>query len=237
MLAADIPRRFEQAFAAQAGTSYIRTIPNASQIGIQNGAASLTDGFPPLTFVPDAAGGVPPFGQDMNGILNVISAWARWQTAGGPSPYNAAFSAAIAGYPAGALVASAATAGLMWLSIVDANTTDPDAAGANWIPVYTIPKTRLITASGAFTIAVTDRSIGMNRTAAVATSSAPLPSTNLYAGFEVSIEDLVGNFQAFPVTITPPAGTIAGLANVVLNVNRQCARFRYYGTNLWSVKL
>ena len=36
------------------------TIPTASQIGIVAGAASLTDGFPPLTRTPLAAGGVPP---------------------------------------------------------------------------------------------------------------------------------------------------------------------------------
>lgn len=238
MLAADIPRRFEQPFGAQAGGVYIRSVPNASQIGIQNGAASLTDGFPPLTFVPDTAGGVPPFGQDFNGILNEISAWAQWQTAGGPSPYNGAFSTAISGYPAGALVASATTAGLLWLSTADDNATDPDAAGGGWVPVWVQPKIRLITASGAFTILVTDQSIGLKRAVAPAASSAPLPTTGLYEGFVVNIEDLQGNFQAYPVTISPPGGqTIAGASTIVLNVNRQCARFRYYGSNVWSVKI
>ena len=68
------------AFAAN-GTK--NTIPEASQIGITNGAASLNDGFPPLTMTPIAAGGTPPSGADMNGILNLLSQSIRWQHAGG----------------------------------------------------------------------------------------------------------------------------------------------------------
>ena len=67
------------------------TIPTASQIGITAGAASLTDGFPPLTRTPIAAGGVPPSGLDMNGILYALSAALRWAAAGGGYAYDAAF--------------------------------------------------------------------------------------------------------------------------------------------------
>ena len=56
---------------AENGTK--NTIPNASQIAITPGAASYNDGFPPLTRTPVAAGGVPPFGEDMNGILYAMS--------------------------------------------------------------------------------------------------------------------------------------------------------------------
>ncbi|KAA1174648.1 hypothetical protein FP026_29625, partial [Rhizobium tropici] len=73
MKASDIPVKFPIPFAASAGGGYIRAIPQASQIGITNGAASLTDGFPPLTFLPVGAGGTPPWGQDFNGILNEIT--------------------------------------------------------------------------------------------------------------------------------------------------------------------
>jgi len=55
--------------------------PQASQIGITNCAASLTDGFPPLTFVPVAQGGCPPFGSDFNGILRQITQWSQWMQA------------------------------------------------------------------------------------------------------------------------------------------------------------
>ena len=61
MLASAIPIKFPIPFGNSAGGGYIRPIPQASQIGIANGAASLTDGFPPLNFLPLGSGGVPPF--------------------------------------------------------------------------------------------------------------------------------------------------------------------------------
>jgi hypothetical protein len=131
MLAASIPAKFLLAFGQNAGAGYIRAIPTASQIGIQNGAASLNDGFVPLNFLPVGSGGVPPFGQDMNGILYQITAWTQWYNAGGPISYDAAFSSANGGYPKGSILAST-TFGNYWLNTVDANTTNPDSGGANW---------------------------------------------------------------------------------------------------------
>ncbi len=129
-----LPTKFAVPFGASASPSYIRAIPQASQIGIVNGAASLTDGFPPLNFLPVGSGGVPPFGQDMNGILKQITQWSQWQNAGGLVPYDAAFSTAIGGYPKSALLAGA-TVGVVWLSTADDNTSDPDTGGANWINI------------------------------------------------------------------------------------------------------
>jgi len=126
-------------FASSAGGGYTRIIPQASQIGITAGAASLTDGFPPLNFLPVGSGGVPPFGQDMNGILNEITAWTRWQNAGGLVPYDSAFSTAIGGYPQGAMLAGTA-AGSVFLSTADNNTTNPNSGGANWISISTAPR-------------------------------------------------------------------------------------------------
>ena len=130
MLAAALPPFFNIPFANSAGASYVRSIPQASQIGVTPGAASLADGFPPLCFLPVSAGGVPPFGQDMNGILNEITANLQWLQAGGVPSYNAAFSAAIGGYPQGAVLRAAG--GGLWISTVDNNTTDPDTGGAGW---------------------------------------------------------------------------------------------------------
>lgn len=137
MKASDIPVRFVKTFGQNAGGAYIRNIPTASQIGIQDGAASFTDGFPPLTMTPQIAGGVPPFGQDENGILNIITKWAQWEQAGASVPWNSAFSAAIGGYPAGSVV-SAATFGYFWFCLVDDNTSNPDAAGAGWASLSTL---------------------------------------------------------------------------------------------------
>src|SRR5579871_5172056 len=107
MLQANIPTKFPIPWANAAGPSFIRTIPQNSQIGIQDGAASLTDGFPPLNFTAVQAGGKPPFGQDFNGILKQITQWLQWEQAGGPAPYDAAFATAIGGYPRGAVIANA----------------------------------------------------------------------------------------------------------------------------------
>jgi microcystin-dependent protein len=137
-----IPTRFQIPFGNSAGSAYIRSIPQSSQIGIENCAASLTDGFPPLTFISASGGGCPPFGQDFNGILNQLSAWARWQGASGPIVYNGTFATGIGGYPAGAILQSAKVSGSLWYNTTNANTVDPDTVGAaNWIALPSIMST------------------------------------------------------------------------------------------------
>ena len=137
MRANQIPAKFPVPFGNNAGSGYIRAIPAASQIGLVPGAASLADGFPPLTGVALASGGYPPSMQDFNGVLNLATAWDQWTAAAGIAPYDAAFSAQIGGYPNGAVVytASATVLGRIWVSIADNNTTNPDSGGANWVPI------------------------------------------------------------------------------------------------------
>lgn len=127
------PAKFGIPWANSAGAPYLRSIPQSSQIGIQNCAASLTDGFPPLTFVPSGSGGCPPFGQDFNGILKQLSQWGQWQAANGPVFYDSAFSTSANGYPKGAVLSSKIVPGYRWLSTAENNTTDPDAGGAGWV--------------------------------------------------------------------------------------------------------
>lgn len=129
MQASNAPSKSAVPFA-DSGTK--NTIPVASQIGVTPGAASFTDGFPPLTMTPLAAGGVPPYGADFNGILNFLSAAVRWSQAGGRYPFDAAFATAVGGYPKGAVLAATSGNG-SWLNLVDNNTADPDAGGAGWI--------------------------------------------------------------------------------------------------------
>ena len=132
MQSTNIPAKIPLPFANSAGSSYKNTIPVASQIGITNGKASLTDGFPPLTFQAISSGGIPPFGADFNGILNEITAIQQWQNAGGFFPYDSTFSTAIGGYPKGAILQAADFGGL-WVSTVENNTTNPDTGGAGWV--------------------------------------------------------------------------------------------------------
>lgn len=135
MQQSDLPTRFPIPFAASAGGSYIRSIPTDPVAPTGSDApASLSEGFPPETFMPEGSGGIPPNGKDFNGILNQITAMCRWMAAGGPAVFNSAFSSAIGGYPKGARLASVVTAGVEWISTVDNNTTDPDGGGAaNWV--------------------------------------------------------------------------------------------------------
>lgn len=127
----DIPIKIAVPFAVSAGTDYIRTVPVPSQIGIDDGAASFTDGFPPLTFIPEAGGGFPPDGRDFNGLLSLFSNWLRWYNAGGPIGFDSAFRTAVGGYPSGAMINST-TAGKFWISSVDNNTNNPDITSTGW---------------------------------------------------------------------------------------------------------
>lgn len=131
MQASNQPVSLPIPFAAGAGSSFIRTIPTASQIGITNGAASLTDGFPPLCFTAVNAGGVPPFGQDFNGILNYLSSAIQWFQAGYFPAYNPTFALAIGGYPNNATITNSVGTGF-WKSIADNNLTNPDAGSAGF---------------------------------------------------------------------------------------------------------
>ena len=129
MLASQIPAKVPLPFANN-GTK--NAIPIASQIGVTPGAASLADGFPPLTFTPLAAGGVPPAGADFNGILNLITAVQQWQSAGGSFKYDAEFSTSIGGYPKGSILIGTSN-DVNWISLADNNATDPDSGtAANW---------------------------------------------------------------------------------------------------------
>jgi lysophospholipase L1-like esterase len=116
-----------------------RPIPEASQIGITDGAASFTDGFPPKTFLPLAVGGVPPAGEDFNGILFLITAIQQWQSAGGGFKYDATFATDIGGYPKGARLDNA-THDDIWINTVEDNTTNPDTGGAGWVALSELGK-------------------------------------------------------------------------------------------------
>lgn len=143
MLRASIPTRFQKAWAEAAAGAYIRTVPVNSQIGIQDGAASFETGFVPDNFAALVSGGVPPFGQDFNGLNNVLTKWDQWYQARGAITYDATFSTAIGGYPQGAILDSAVLVGAQWCSLTDNNTTDPDnpLTSANWMRVGPQPCT------------------------------------------------------------------------------------------------
>jgi hypothetical protein len=94
---------------------------------------------------------------------------------------------------------------------------------------------RTITSSANFNILVTDYAIAMARVAGVAATTGTLPST-AGLGQKFKIADVEGNFQAFPFTLAAPVGhNIAGLAEVVININRRAVEVQYHGNSTWSI--
>lgn len=124
----DAPVKITEAWA-QGGD--FNVIPVPSQIPITPGAASFTDGFPPLTMVKPEAGGIGPSGLDMNGMGNALSQIDRWMSAGAGFPWDSAFATAIGGYPKGSRVLAASGNGY-WFCTVDNNLLNPDTGGAGW---------------------------------------------------------------------------------------------------------
>lgn len=124
MQLSQLPVKTQLPFAA---TGSRNTIPVASQQATTPGAASFTDGFPPQTMQPIESGGTPPFGQDFNGVFFHTTSLTRWFSAGGPMMFDAAFAAAIGGYPMGARLTSAASPNVLWISTIDNNSNNPDS--------------------------------------------------------------------------------------------------------------
>lgn len=126
-----LPTKIIDAFGHNAGPDFINAIPETAATP---GAASFDQGFPPLTMTAPAAGGIPPFGQDMNGILNQVTSLLAFMNGGQVFPFDGTFATAIGGYVAGAIVARADGTGF-WLNLTNGNTNDPDATGTGWAAV------------------------------------------------------------------------------------------------------
>jgi len=93
--------------------------------------ASMQEGFPVITMTDVDQGGMPPQGQDMNGILFDVTTAIQYQQAGGLFPYDATFAQAIDGYPLGALL-TAADGSCLYQNTVSGNVSDPDNGGQGW---------------------------------------------------------------------------------------------------------
>lgn len=129
---ADTPPVILTPFGHDADPAYIDLIPETT---VENDRASFELGFPPLTMQPIVSGGKPPFGQDVNGILFMLSSHTVYQESGQPYYYSSELATAIGGYAVGTLLGMTDGSGF-WINRTAGNTTDPDASGAGWVPVY-----------------------------------------------------------------------------------------------------
>lgn len=120
----ETPRLFKTPFAGKAETSTINTVPdvpNPNDIAQKPSLAAYSTGFPSRSMQPPQAGGQPFYGQDVNGILNDISANTQYVQAGNYYPFDADFQTAVGGYNKFAVVLNPSD-GKLYQSLVDANT-------------------------------------------------------------------------------------------------------------------
>jgi hypothetical protein len=115
--------------------------------------ASIQGGFPANTMESELAGGLPPFGQDMNGYLFLISSHTLYVECGQLYSYNSTLATAIGGYLAGSILGMADGTG-MWLCTTNGNTNNPDTGGAGWVPIAAYGKTVINSLTGG-TVALT----------------------------------------------------------------------------------
>lgn len=66
--------------------------------------ASIQEGFPPITMLPQEDGGEAPYGQDFNGLGNLLSQFYFYVQNGGQYTFDQDVSDKIGGYPQGAIL-------------------------------------------------------------------------------------------------------------------------------------
>jgi len=129
------PAKIPQPFAVTGDKT--ATIPQAASGVTVPGHASWDIGFPPVTMIPVASGGIAPYGQDFNALFYNLTSAARWNQAGGFYKYDSAFATDgnVNGYPKGATLLKSDGSGLWWNS-VEGNATNPDAGGVGWADFF-----------------------------------------------------------------------------------------------------
>jgi hypothetical protein len=82
---------------------------------------------------PINAGGVPPAGRDMNGILNQLSSHQVWLNAGMIYKFDATLATAIGGYKTGAIIQT--DDGLSaYICVTNNNSNNPNSVLTGWMP-------------------------------------------------------------------------------------------------------
>ena len=91
------------------------------------GRAGFDQGFSAINMTAKEAGGIPPFGQDFNGIFYEVTNILRYMQAGGQPTFDAALATAIGGYPKGAMVLGSDGVAI-YTNRVDGNGSNPTAS-------------------------------------------------------------------------------------------------------------
>lgn len=105
------------------------TIPPAANPA--TGRAGFDQGFSAINMTAKEAGGIPPFGQDFNGIFYEVTNILRYMQAGGQPTFDAALATAIGGYPLGAVLIGDDGVSV-FKNAVAGNSTNPNLGGDGW---------------------------------------------------------------------------------------------------------
>lgn len=82
------------------------SIPDRFSSEMPSNTATWDQGFPPITTLPATAGGLPPIGQDFNGIFNQVSENIVFLSEGGRYKFSEEHAVSIGGYKQGAILQS-----------------------------------------------------------------------------------------------------------------------------------
>lgn len=102
-------------------------------VGDDANKANYTQGFPDITMTPKSAGGIPPKGRDLNGILFLLSHAIQYLQAGNMYKYDSSFASSISGYNKGAMLMQEDESGI-WVSDSNGNTNNPETQ-SGWHPL------------------------------------------------------------------------------------------------------
>lgn len=95
------------------------------------GGAGYDKGFPDITMTPPEAGGIPPAGQDFNGVLYEVTDILRYMQAGGRPTFSAALAANIGGYLKGSVIAGDDPL-ISYKNMISDNSSNPNLGGGGW---------------------------------------------------------------------------------------------------------
>jgi|ERR1700733_8435867 len=170
---APTPVTIPAAFAVGASGGNINYPIPQTPPGSPANLASWNNGFPADTMEPVGSGGLPPFGQDFNGVLYSITQHIMSLQMGQPYGFSAALSADYGGYALGALAGMASGNGL-WLNTINANTTNPDTAGlkSGWVPGVSYGAAIITTTGGTTTLSLVQSAAPILRIQGALTSNA-----------------------------------------------------------------
>lgn len=96
------------------------------------GKAGFDVGFSSINMASEAAGGIPPWGQDFNGILYSLTRACQYVQAGGAPTFDALFAAAVGGYAANAKV-TASDGKTVFRCVMNGNTNNPNTDETGWV--------------------------------------------------------------------------------------------------------